>query len=301
MRAARFVLAALVGTLILHADAQGRSAPAYPEGPGTPAHLTVQPDLDAGFHLLYELQFEQAGERFISWEQQQPEEPLGPALEAAAILFEEFYRKGVLTSEFFLDDRRFLGGIPDQPDADLEQRFIAAAQRCEEKARQRLAAQPQDPDALFALTLVAGMRADNLSVLQRRQLESLHYLREAERSARALLAVAPDTGDAYVALGAANYITGCLPAYKRAFLWFGGVHGDKRLGMQQLRHAASEGHYLRPFAKLLLALAALREKHPEIARAELAELAMEFPKNALFARELEKITPVISRATSPTR
>lgn len=300
MRAARFALSALLSALVLNAAAQAPSSP-HPEGSWAPVRLTIHPDLDAGFRLLYELQFDQARQQFTNWEQQRPAEPLGPALEAAAALFEEFYRKRVLTSEFFLDDKRLFGGIPDQPDADLEQRFIAAAQRSEEKARRRLAAQPQDSDALFAMTLVAGMRADYLYLIQRRQLESLHYLREAERSARALLAVAPDTADAYAALGAANYITGCLPAYKRAFLWFGGVHGDKRLGIEQLTRAASDGHYLRPYAKLLLALAALREKNPEMARMQLEELAAEFPSNPLFGRELAKITPLGNRGPSPAR
>jgi hypothetical protein len=56
--------------------------------------------------------------------------------------------------------------------------------------------------------------------------------------------------------------------------------------MKQLEIAAREGDYLRPFAKILLALAALREKQVELARRELEELAGEFPGNPLFAREL---------------
>lgn len=300
MRAARFALSTLLSALVLNAAAPAPPSP-HPVGSWAPVRLTIHPELDAGFRLLYELQFDQARQQFTNWEQQRPADPLGPALEAAAALFEEFYRKGVLTSEFFLDDKRLFGGIPDQPDADLEQRFISAARRSEEKARRRLAAQPQDSDALFAMTLVAGMRADYLYLIQRRQLESLHYLRQAERNAHALLAVTPDTADAYAALGAANYITGCLPAYRRAFLWFGGVHGDKKLGIEQLTRAASDGHYLRPYAKLLLALAALREKNPKMARMELEELAAEFPSNPLFGRELAKITPLGNEGPSPAR
>jgi hypothetical protein len=267
----------------------------------SPARLPFEPDLDAGFRLLYTLKFDQARERFLRWEQQQPADPLGPALEAAGDLFQEFYRKDVLTSEFFLDDKSLLGGIATEPDAALEQQFAAAANRSEQEAGQRLAIRPKDPDALFALTLVEGMRADDLFLIQKRRLDSLHYLRESESNARTLLAVAPDTADAYVALGAANYITGCLPSYKRALLWFGGIHGDKSAGIQQLQLAASDGHYLRPYAMLLLALAQLRENKPEPARLELADLAREFPENPLFARELAKITPMVSRASPSAR
>lgn len=266
------------------------------------AGVLNDPDLNEGFHLLYELKFQGARDRFSSWQQEHPAQPLGPALEAASDLFEEFYAKGVLTSEFFLDDRRLLGGIKGEPDAKLERQFAAAVQRAQKAARGRLADQPQDVNALFALTLVEGMQADDLFLIQKRQLESLKHLREADHNARILLAIAPDSDDAYVALGAANYIIGCLPGYKRAVLWVGGVHGDKALGMQQLARTASSehAHYLRPFARLMLALAAMREKDTDVSRRQLQELVAEFPENPLFAAELAKVTPVISGASSPS-
>src|ERR1039458_4292205 len=45
----------------------------------------------------------------------------------------------------------------------------------------------------------------------------------------------------------------------------------------------------RPFAKIMLALAALREKKAEVARTQLEELVAEFPENPLFALELAKL------------
>jgi hypothetical protein len=264
------------------------------------ASVMDDPELGSGFQLLYQLKFEQARELFTNWERQHAAQPIGPALEAASALYEEFYRKGVLTSEFFRDDNRLLGGIKDQPDAGLERQFASAAQRAEKLARDRLQNRPNDTDALFALTIISGMRADDFFLIQKRQLDSLRYLREADRNARVLLKTAPDIDDAYVALGAANYIIGCLPGYKRAALWFGGVHGDKTLGIQQLaRAAASEhAHYLRPFARLMLALASLREKDPDVARQQLQTLTMDFPENPVFAAELAKITPVITGVSS---
>ena len=70
------------------------------------------PELEAGFHLLYELKPEEAHKQFEAWQKSHPQDPLGSASEAAAYLFEECYRQGVLTSDFFLDDKRFLGQIP---------------------------------------------------------------------------------------------------------------------------------------------------------------------------------------------
>jgi hypothetical protein len=244
------------------------------------------PDTDEGFRLLYELQFEQARARFLAWQETHPEDELGYAWLAASYLFQELYEQGVLTSEFFLDDERLLGGIRGRPDAHQGSAFRTAVMRTEELARRRLRTNSRDSDALFALTITTGMLADYTGLVERRQLESLKLTREAERYAETLLTVKPDAVDAYVTLGAANYIIGSLPAHKRFFLWLGGIRGDRLRGVMQLQMAAMEGHYLRPFAKVLLALVARREDEPELARRLLEELNGEFPANPLFRHEL---------------
>ena len=244
------------------------------------------PDTDEGFRLLYELQFKQARTRFLAWQQTHPEDELGYAWLAASYLFEELYEQGVLTSEFFLDDERLLGGIRGRPDTQRGSAFRAAVMRAEELARRRLRTNSTDSDALFTLTITTGMLADYTGLVERRQLESLKLTREAERYAETLLTVKPNAVDAYVTLGAANYIIGSLPAHKRFFLWLGGIHGDRLRGVMQLQMAAMEGHYLRPFAKILLALVARRENEPELALKLLEELNGEFPGNPLFRREL---------------
>ena len=117
-----------------------------------------------------------------------------------------------------------------------------------------------------------------------------------------LLKVAPGAYDAYLGLGTANYIIGSLPGSKKFFLGFAGIHGDRKKGIQQLEITANEGHYLQPFAKILLALTALREKKPEMARTEFTELVSEFPENPLFAAELAKLnaSPAVSTPKSST-
>jgi len=254
-----------------------------------PAPVGAAPEIETGFHLLYELRFPEARAQFASWEKSHPEDPLGSVSEAAGYLFEEFYQQGVLTSDFFLNDRRLLDGIEGKPDAKRKAAFNEAVGRARDVARRRLRANASDADALFALTLATGMQADYAGILERRHTEGIRLIHESESLAKQLIVLRPDAADAYLALGAANYIIGCLPAHQRFFLWFGGIHGDRVAGMQQLRIAAKRGHYLRPYAKILLALAALREKQENVARAQLTDLTREFPANPLFARELARL------------
>ena len=143
----------------------------------TPTEVLHVPELYAGFHLLYELKPEEARNQFAAWQKAHPEDPLGSASEAASYLFEECYRQGVLTSEFFLDDRRFLGKIPLKPDPKLRAAFFGAVKRAQELAQLRLKTSPDDANALFAMALSLGMQADYASLIDKQQLDSLKKIR----------------------------------------------------------------------------------------------------------------------------
>lgn len=253
----------------------------------TPAFVSV-PELSSGFRQLYIQKFPEGRALFETWASQHPDEPFVQVAIAASYLFEEFYHQGVLTSDFFLNEKKFLHGIEGQPDPVRMEGFEGAIARARELASQRLSKDPRDPEALYALTLSAGMESDADMILRKHNLDALRRLKEANTHAKALLAERPDAKDAYLALGTANYIIGSLSVGFRAMLWFGGVHGDKKLGMQQLAEAADGGRYLEPLAKIMLALAARREKQKPLAQKLLRELTEEFPESPLYSVEYAK-------------
>ena len=260
------------------------------EAPATdsPALATI-PELTAGFDLLYELKFGEARQAFTSWQSRNPTDPFGEVSVAAAYLFEELYVQGVLSSEFFLNDKKFLHGIDGRPDAERVSHFREALARARRLARERQENNPRDVEALFALTLAAGMESDEKSILEKRHLDALKRMKEASEYAKKVLEENPDCADAYIAPGIANYVIGSLGAGARFALWFGGIHGDKKLGMEQVARTAENGRYLRPFAKIMLALAARREKQNALAQKLLRELNKQYPGNALFASEYAKV------------
>jgi hypothetical protein len=261
----------------------GRQAPDV----HSPAFTTV-PELKAGFDLLYEQRFAEARETFADWESRNPEEPFGEAAVAASYLFEELYRQNVLTSDFFLNEKKFLDGIDGAPDPERMKHFREALAQTRQLARDRQKSNPNDGEALFALTLAAGMESDALSILERKHLEGLKRMKEANKYAKQFLAQHPDVTDAYIAPGIANYVIGSQSAGSRFALWLGGIHGDKKLGMEQTAKTAESGRYLRPFAKIILALAARRENQSELALRLLRELKEQYPDNVLFAKEYAK-------------
>jgi hypothetical protein len=275
----RFVLAGLLGLLLI-----GQPSAAANSGPA----FSSVPELEHGFHLLYEQKFSDARVVFQKWVDQNPNEPFGQVAIAASYLFEEFYLQHVLTSDYFLDDKRFLGGITSTPDPGRIAGFEEAIARARALAGQRLKQNSRDAEALYAVVLCAGMQSDADSMLLKRHYDALKYIKEANANAEILLRERPDAYDVYVAPGIAYYVIGCLPSSAQFLLWFGGIHGDKALGMSEVQKTAANGHYLKPFAKILLALSARREKQDALAQNNLKELIEEFPGNLVYRAEYAK-------------
>ncbi len=141
--------------------------------------FTTDPELSAGFDLLYQQKFTEAREGFANWESRNPEQPFGEVAVAASYLFEELSRQGVLTSDFFLNEKKFLRGIDGSPDAERMSHFRDAVARACELARERQKTNPKDGEALLALTLSAGMESDAEAILQKKHLAGLKRMKKA--------------------------------------------------------------------------------------------------------------------------
>ncbi len=245
--------------------------------------------LDRGYRLLYNLDFTGAQQEFAAWQKQHPDDPLGPVSEAAGLLFSEFHRLGILEAQFYADDKSFEEETRLPADPQLRARFFAALDRAESTARRRLEKDPKHADSLLAMTLFQGLQADYLALVEKKNFKSLGHAKKAKGWAAQLLAVNPLNYDAYLATGSYAYIIGSLSAPVRFLLRFGGHSGDKEKGRYEVMMAAEHGRFLKPFARILLAISYLRDKDRARARALLAGLRDEFPRNPLFAREIARL------------
>ena len=87
----------------------------------------------------------------------------------------------------------------------------------------------------------------------------------------------------------------------RWLLRLAGGETNRTLGIEKLRLAAGQGHYLAPFARLLLAVAALRDHNPGTARKLLSGLEREYPYNPLYREELDRLTVDAASASGGPR
>ena len=219
-----------------------------------------------------------------------PQDPLPYAFRASAHLFYELDRLGVLESEFLLDDKKIIEKkakiVPDPKNRDL---FIRAVQDAEARAGGALKVNPNDPNAIFAMCIAEGVTTDYMAFVEKKQISSMSVAKRSNGYAQHLMQLDPKFYDAYLTAGITEYMLGSLPFFLRWFIHFDNVDGSKAKGLERLQLVAREGHYFRPFAKILLSIIALREKRPRDAHQFLTELAFDYPQNKLFRTELNKL------------
>jgi hypothetical protein len=253
------------------------------------ATIAGQTLVEQGYKQMYNLDFDGAHRSFNEWQRQHPEDPIGPVSNAAAYLFNEFDRLHILQSQFFIEDSSFRGMKKPVADPLLKQKFetdLGKGQRLSDAILRR---SPQDKDAMFASILRMGLRSDYLSLIEDRNLQALSEMKTSRLMAEKLLTLDPTYYDAYLAVGVENYMLSLKSAPARWLLRLGGAQTDKDRGVAKMKLAAQKGHYLQPFARLLLAVQNLRDKNRTVAREILAGLAREFPRNQLYAQELAKL------------
>ncbi|HUP03804.1 MAG TPA: tetratricopeptide repeat protein [Bryobacteraceae bacterium] len=242
--------------------------------------------LDTGFRQMYNLQFPEAHQTFREWERQHPTDPLGFASDAAAYLFAEFDRLHILQAEFFTHDDHFMTDHRLMPDPVAKAKFDQAIAT----ARQLAARQPNDKNAMFANVMAGGLESDYISLIDKRYRAAWKVMKASRVDAETLLAKDPTYYDAWLAVGVENYMLSIKPLIIRLFLRAAGGETDRALGIEKLKLTATKGHYLAPLARLLLAVAALRDGDVNQARGILAALTQEYPKNPLFPQEMARLS-----------
>ncbi|MDE3105420.1 MAG: hypothetical protein KGK08_09625 [Acidobacteriota bacterium] len=245
--------------------------------------------LNQGYHDLYNLDFADAHRQFQQWMVAHPEDPMGPAADAAAWLFGEFDRLHVIDVELFADQSRFDARQRLTPDPAVRSSFEQRTAQADHLADLALQRNQHNAMAYYAKTLVAGMRSDYALMIDKHDLGALSYSKQASALSRQALALDPTLYDAYLATGVENYMLSLRFAPVRWLLSLTGSGTDRAEGIRQLNITAAQGHYLAPFARMMLAVAALRDNQPQQARTILAALAQEYPHNALYRFELNRI------------
>jgi hypothetical protein len=247
------------------------------------------PEVGEAFNNLYNFNFPAAHADIDRYVAAHPREPLGYAIRAAAFLFYELDRLGILESEFLTSDKHIADKKVSRPDPDVRAKFLKAVEDATSRAQAALAANPSDRQALFSMSIVEGVTTDYMAFVEKHQIASLSPAKRSNGYAQQLLKLTPPCVDAYITPGITEYMVGSLPFFIRWFVHFDNVQGSKEQGVKNLELVVRDGHYFKPFAKILLAIIDLREKRPRDTEKLLESLAHDYPSNPLFRKELARV------------
>jgi len=263
------------------------------------AFAAEQETLDSAIKRMYDFNFPASQDILARYIEKHPQDPLPYAFRASAYLFYELDRMNILQSEFFTDDDKIADKKKKmEPDPAVRTKFLAAVKDTEARADAALKIDPNDRQALFAMCIAQGVATDYMAFIEKRQIASISVAKRSNGYAQRLMKLDPKFYDAYLTAGISEYMIGSLPFFVRWFVKFENIDGDKKRGVERLELVAREGHYFRPFSKILLATIALREKRPRDAQRFLLELARDYPENPLFRRELDKVSAKIGPAAN---
>jgi hypothetical protein len=248
------------------------------------------PSVDEALSRMYNFDFPASQEILTRYIEAHPQDALPYAFRASGYLFYELDRLGILESEFLTDDDQIAEKKKKlEPDAANRAKFLRALNDVDSRVTVALKADPNDRAALFAMCIAQGVATDYMALVEKKQISSLTLAKRSNGYAQRLLKLDPTFYDAYLTAGLSEYMVGSLPFFVRWFVHFDNVNGNKEKGVQNLQLVARDGHYFRPFSKILLGIIALREKRPQEAQRLLGELAHEYPENPLFRKELTKL------------
>lgn len=242
------------------------------------------------FERLYNWDFPASLRRIDHYVSSAPEDPLGHSVRAAVLLFQEMGRLEILQGEFFADNRRITEKKKLKTDAELRRRLYDAVARARQLAEARLARDPGDRNALFALCMATGVATDYASFIEKKLWGALNTARESHAYALRLLHLDPGFYDAYLTTGLTEYLLGSVPFFVRWFVRFDEAKGDKNRAVTNLELVARKGRYYGPFAKVLLSVIHLREKRFPDSERLLVELSRDYPENPLIRTELAKLS-----------
>jgi hypothetical protein len=245
--------------------------------------------LAAGYHSMYDLDFTAAHQQFADFKRENPDDPMGAVSDAAAYLFSELERLHILDSELFVDDDKFRSRQHLVADPAIKRLFEGELATGNAAAQRVRAHSPDDRNALLAEVMAHGLEADYLSLIEHRDLAALSVVKSGRALAIHLLNTHPDCYDAYLAIGVENYLLSLKPAPVRWMLNWSGAQTSKEEGIAKLRLTADKGDLLQPYARMLLAVASLRDNDRANATRLLEGLVREFPHNRLYDAELARI------------
>jgi tetratricopeptide (TPR) repeat protein len=255
---------------------------------GSPSPVRSDPLTRSGFDAYYSLDYDTAIRNFEQIADKYPDDPHAVNHLLSAVLFKELYRIGAFETSLY-SNNSFLDRKQLPPDPKVSARIQQLIARSTGICEKRIAANPNDIDALYARGVVRGMASTYMGLLQKAWYAALKNAKGARADHERVLELDPRFNDAKMVVGIHEYIAGSLPFFVKVLAALAGYSGNKEKGIQLLYEAGNGGGESAADAKVAVVLFLRREERYSEALTVARSLNAAYPRNFMFALEVANV------------
>lgn len=252
--------------------------------PTTQNFRPADPLNPTAFDRFYNLDYDRAVPDLQRVLERHPDDPFAVNHLLIAVIFRELYRMGAMNTGEYANDS-FIGQAHRPADPKVKQQIQGLVERAEKLEEQRLKANPNDVDALYARGTTRAQFATYTALIERAWFSALRNAVGARHDHEKVLELNPNYTDAKLVVGAHNYVMGSLPWGVKVAVSLVGLSGSKEKGIQYLYEVARSNGENSVDARITLLLFLRREHRYNDALTLLRGLIPEYPQNVLFALE----------------
>ena len=239
-----------------------------------------------GYEALYNLDYEGARRRFQKMVELAPDHPAGAQSMAASFWVQQLNESWELKATLYSDKAYTNSKSKPRVERKEVDEFRKWIRRAKQLSEARLKRNDRDVEARYFLGAALGLEAAYAAGVEQKYMSALRTGSSAVNHHKKVLELAPEFRDAELTIGLQNYVIGSLSLPLKMLAKTVGVSGSKKRGLKELERVASEGHWARDVARVLLVDLYKREKRWDDAIATARGLSESYPRNYLFKLQL---------------
>lgn len=273
-----------LATLLVLTFSSASAAVTAPNGTDTnPLNLT--PEVQAAYEHFYNLDYPAAQTLFQKIADEYPTDPMAVDYLLNNTVFQELYRLDLLDTTLYVQDGFLSGKHPVVENPQVSSRVQAIYDRAIQLSNDKLHANPQDADALFARAYATSLETVYIGMVEKKYIPALKMALAARKDDDQVLKLDPKYVDCYLVVGVHDYVLGSLALPYKILAGLVGIHGSKSKGLKDLRLVGDKGIVNSVAARTALALFLRREAQYPKAIEVVDGLHRQYPHNFLFSLE----------------
>jgi tetratricopeptide (TPR) repeat protein len=255
-----------------------------PNGTDTNA-LNLAPEVQAAYQHFYDLDYAAAQTLFEKIATEHPDDPMAVDYVLNNAVFRELYRLDLLDTTLYVEDGFLSGKHPVTENVQATRQIQDLYQHAVDLSNRRLAANPNDADALFARGFATSLETVYIGMVEKKYSAALHMANASRKDDDAVLKLDPKYVDCYLIVGVHEYVLGTLTLPLKVLAGLVGIHGSKSKGIKDLEWVGRDGIINSVAARTSLAIFLRREAQYPKALEVIDGLASQYPHNFLFVLE----------------